>query len=276
MDITEIKDRVKNVMSETQEEVRLSGNAKDYEYFMYSRDRFERMAESLLSHVPGKSTVLNIGSHLLHSSMILVKLGYEVTGVDVSVFWDIDYVKEREVKYGVQKIMEDDLENFESMRHHKITYDVIIFAEILEHITFNPIKMWNRIYNLSEDGGLIYLTTPNSMALPTVMRALKDILFFNGIGTKVDDIFSHVTYGHHWKEYSKKEIKRYFKSLSIDFKVKVKHFSYTNYSGGGVRPWLWHQLTLLGLRTYFFAPALEVFIDVNKSQGFMLKAPDYN
>lgn len=38
-----------------------------------------------------------------------------------------------------------------------------------------------------------------------------------GIGTTVEDILSFGTYGHHWKEFSPAELKRYFEMLSPDF-----------------------------------------------------------
>ena len=262
-------------MSAVKNDVYSSNNKMDIDYYNYSEERYELMGNSIMKLAPKGAKILNIGSHYLHSSMILAKLDYEVTGVDVSVFWDIDFVQKRKEEYSIGCLKEDNLETFESAKLIENEYDVVIFTEILEHITFNPISFWSRIYSMTKSGGVIYLTTPNSLALPNVLRSLKDLVLMNGIGTKVQDILSKVTYGHHWKEYSKKEIKEYFKAMSDDFEVSTSYFMYQKYDGGGVRPWLWHRLTVIGHLLYFFSPQLESSIIVNKRAGFKIVAPDF-
>jgi len=40
-------------------------------------------------------------------------------------------------------------------------YDVIVFAEVLEHLTVNPVELLTALIALLKPGGYIYLTTPN-------------------------------------------------------------------------------------------------------------------
>jgi hypothetical protein len=75
-------------------------------------------------------------------------------------------------------------------------------------------------------GGLVYVTTPNSLTPWKILHAIKRLATFSGIGLTAPEIFYTVTYGHHWKEYSAREIRDYFSMLSPDFAVEIAHFNY--------------------------------------------------
>jgi 2-polyprenyl-6-hydroxyphenyl methylase/3-demethylubiquinone-9 3-methyltransferase len=97
--------------------------------------------------------------------------------------------------------------------------DVVNFADIIEHITFNPINMWKGIYRILKPGGHIYVTTPNSMNFDRLYLKLKTLINECGYGINTPEIFSEGTYGHHWKEFSIPELNRYFTMLSPDFHI---------------------------------------------------------
>lgn len=257
-------------------EVVLAANvSKDLEYFSYHEKRFERMAYSIVKTVPKGSKVLDIGSHYLHSAMLLTELGYEVFAVDVSAFWEIEFIKTRMVDFNIQGIPENDLESFKCVAEMPSMYDVVLFTEILEHITFNPVNFWTRVYETLKHNGLIYLTTPNSLALPSLLRSSRNLLLLRGVGIKVADIFGHVTYGHHWKEFSRSEIKTYFKMLSEDFEVRTYFFNYHKREVEGIRDWMWQSLMVIGSYLHYFSPDIEAIVSVNKNKGFKISAPDY-
>ncbi|MCU0402177.1 MAG: hypothetical protein MUE75_14415 [Algoriphagus sp.] len=50
--------------------------------------------------------VLDIGSHYLVNAMMLSAQGFEVHGMDVSTFWEMDFVRERGEKFRIQPIIE--------------------------------------------------------------------------------------------------------------------------------------------------------------------------
>lgn len=146
--------------------------------------------------------------------------------MDVSEFWNMDFVKSRGEKYGLNPIIQDDLSTMEGFEQVFDEYDLEVFTEIMEHITFNPIAFWKRIYQVLKQ---IYIYTPNALALPNYVPNLKNILLMKSIGITVDDILSKVTYGHHWKESSAKEIRAYFHMLSPDFEVQINPYHYMDY-----------------------------------------------
>jgi SAM-dependent methyltransferase len=107
-------------------------------------------------------------------------------------------------------------------------FDAILFAEILEHIAFNPLEMWSELFRIIRPGGLIFISTPNSLNLLQTLRGLAGILLRRGQGLSIPSLMSTVTYGHHWKEYSKRELIEYFSYLGLP-RNKLE-FQYINYS----------------------------------------------
>ena len=266
---------IDQALNKVREVVIKTNNSKELEYFDYHEKRFARTARSILGSVGKGGDILDIGSHYLHTSMLLSELGYKVYAADVSEFSEISFIKERRDVFEIEGIVEDNLENFNCVNAMQDHFDVILFTEILEHITFNPIVFWNRVYNTVKNDGLIYLTTPNSFALPNFVRSFKNLISFKGVGIKVEDIFDHVTYGHHWKEFSRGEIINYFGLLSADFKVKTRLFSFHKKTKGSFRDAIWQNMILLGNALHFFAPTIEVFVRVKKEKGVLKSAPKY-
>ncbi|AGA77223.1 hypothetical protein Echvi_0950 [Echinicola vietnamensis DSM 17526] len=256
-------------------EITATGNEGDMSYFEVHHKRFGRVYDFLRKKAEHKQLkVLDIGSHYLHTSVLAKELGCAVDSMDVSAFWSLPFVKERAAKHGLNPIIEDDLSTLTVPAGKEEHYDIVLFTEIMEHITFNPINFWKAIHGMVKDGGLIYISTPNSLSLPGYVRTLKNLLGFRGVGIGVEMIHHSVTYGHHWKEYSAGEIKEYFEMLSDDFEVKVKKYSYRTYDLSGPHKG-YRLLANLGNRLGFFAEDLEAVVTVNKGSGWKLASPNY-
>lgn len=252
------------------------GNEQDITYFEFHRERYKRLLTSLCSlSLPPNTKVLDIGSHYLHTSILLHKMGFDVYGMDVSPFWELDFVKKRCEQFGIHKIVENQLEQVESLDKFQDDFGLVVFAEILEHITFNPISFWKKIHQVIKTDGIIYISTPNSLTLINIVRGLKKIFMLDGIGLGVSDIFSNVTYGHHWKEYSAKEVKRYFNALSDDFKLVINKYSYKNYKWTSLNSSAFKVLSAIGNLSYFFRDELEVVIVVTGKRSWKLRKPSY-
>lgn len=267
--------RVKTIESEIFE----LNQSSEVEYFRFHKRRYERFELFLGAQFPvdsraAKLTVLDIGSHYLHSSMILADKGFEVDGMDVSVFWDMDFVKNRGSKFGITPIVENDLANMPGFQTVYDKYDLIVFTEIFEHITFNPIQLWKTIYQILKPGGKIYISTPNSIALANWARNFKNLITLQSVGITVDDIISKVTYGHHWKEFSAQEIKTYFHTLSDDFQVTINPYHYKEYELKS--PYLaFKVLSKLGNLTKKFAEELEVIVELKEKKSWKKRLSEY-
>ncbi|MBS9523453.1 class I SAM-dependent methyltransferase [Litoribacter alkaliphilus] len=270
------KKSVDDIIQELEELVLATGETKDVDYFYFHKDRFRRMANYVEKHYDSaKTVILDIGSHYLHTSIILRKLGFEVDCMDVTEFWSMDFVEKRREEFGINKIVENDLPSLQALSATEEKYDLILFTEILEHITFNPVSFWKKLHKVVKSGGDIYISTPNSLSLPSLVRSVKNIISLRGIGTNVDDILNQITYGHHWKEYSAKELKHYFPSLSDDFKVTINHYNYKNYKQVIKGYPLYSFLAKIGNSTNVFAEELEAIVHVNKGHAWKKDVPSY-
>jgi 2-polyprenyl-3-methyl-5-hydroxy-6-metoxy-1,4-benzoquinol methylase len=199
----------------------------DTTYFHYHERRFRRHLETLATLGLARGRVLDVGSHYLHLGGALRLLGAEVTALDVGEFQKLPFVAERAARLGVETATVRELGAGDFLPEKPDdSYDLVLFCEILEHITFNPVPLWRRVHQLLRPGGIIYVTTPNALRLPNLLRTIQRAVLLRGVGIEVDAILESVTYGHHWKEYSAREITSYFSRLSPDFSVEVRPYSY--------------------------------------------------
>lgn len=249
----------------------------DRRYFTEHAERFRHCVERVRAIVPPGARVLDIGAHYLHQSALLRLLGYEVWALDVPEFVELPFVARRAVELGIPLTPVRNLEKEQFLAGHEGAFDLVLFCEILEHITFNPIDFWRRVYELMRVGGKLYLTTPNSLRLLNVASTVKRALTLDGIGIGVPSIFATVTYGHHWKEYSRGEVKQYFRLLSPDFRVDVDFYHYRTY------PLRWRPKDLarsfarwFGTRVKCFDEELEATVTLTGRTGFSARAPAYD
>jgi 2-polyprenyl-6-hydroxyphenyl methylase/3-demethylubiquinone-9 3-methyltransferase len=223
--MNEISQRpVGEVLDAVGEIVRETGNAKDVGYFAEHRARYLRTLARIMAVAPAGGRALDVGSHFLHQTSALSLLGLEAHGMDVSVFSASDLAKSRAARHGIRNHAVDDFQSGAFLPGMDDAFDLVVFTEIMEHITFNPVLFWRRIYQILKTGGLIYVTTPNALTLWKILAVIKNALTLRGAGLPMHRILDTVTYGHHWKEYTGRELRDYFRMLSPDFDVDVSYF----------------------------------------------------
>ncbi|HEX4999734.1 MAG TPA: methyltransferase domain-containing protein [Terriglobia bacterium] len=165
--------------------------------------------------------LLDIGAHFLHHSLLYALDGYAVTAVDLPQAISSPQTAALARASGITLIENDDLEDPAGLRRlPEGSFDVILFTEIIEHLTFNPVAMWRELHRLLAVGGRIVITTPNHYALGGRFWDLRRGLGRMGGGVTVDEIVGRHTLGQHWKEYSLGELRRYFELLSPDFVIR--------------------------------------------------------
>jgi len=183
--------------------------------FRNTKEIFERG----VNRVAGKR-VLDIGAHWLHQAVLFALDSYQVTAVDFPESIETASIANLAHAYGIQLVSCDDLAHPAALSGFSDGYfDVIIFGEILEHLAFNPVALWREMYRLLAEGGRIVVTTPNCYA--ATRRRFVELRYWigGGAGITVDEILATPSRGHHWKEYSLREVERYFKLLSPDFVI---------------------------------------------------------
>jgi len=247
-------------------DVERSGSADELGYFDLHEGRFRVTAARMVELVPKHAEILDIGGHYLHLSSVLALLGYRVSAIDVPPFARLPLVVERAARreIALTAVDSDDIAAGRFLSANADCFDAVLFCEILEHITFNPIAFWRQVHVVLRPNGMILVTTPNSLKLLSVLGALWNLVSLRRIGLSVKQIMHHGTFGHHWKEYSAREITEYFSALSPDFRVHVRKLHYGPPSSD-VRGALGAVRTLIlefGNATGFFADNLEAVITV--------------
>jgi 2-polyprenyl-6-hydroxyphenyl methylase/3-demethylubiquinone-9 3-methyltransferase len=192
----------------------------DNPYLQHHYARYVKTKQRFLSHWDRSrgNRVLDVGAHWLHQALLYAIDGFAVTALDLPVTFGFDNVRRVADAYGITLLPNPDLERITALSQTPDdTFDVVLFTEIIEHITFNPVAMWREIYRVMKPGARIVVTTPNYYALRgNTWRWLRFLQRFGG-GIDVYAILTQHTYAHHWKEYSLRELIYYFCALSPDF-----------------------------------------------------------
>jgi 2-polyprenyl-3-methyl-5-hydroxy-6-metoxy-1,4-benzoquinol methylase len=268
--------QVEEALSKIEKVVLASGISNDIIYFNYHKKRFRKMGETVSRIVPAGSKVLDIGSHYLHSSLLLSFMGYEVVSMDVSEFWELDYIRKRAADHQLTPLIENQLERLPTLSDQKDAFDLILFTEIFEHITFNPIAFWKKIFQIIKDSGHIYITTPNSINLYSITKTIINALRGKSIGMDVNAVFATVSYGHHWKEYSSSEVATYFAKMNDGFRLSIAKFVYKPIeNSGSLGSYGRNLLIAISNKIPFFREAMEVIVQVDKSKPWKIDTPNY-
>lgn len=167
--------------------------------------------------------LLDIGAHWLHQAVVFRLGGYEVIAADVPATLEDDSVKNLAADQDIELLSYTDLWRPGSLSSiPSDSINIVLMAEIIEHITFNPIEMWKEIYRVLMPNGRIVVTTPNYYRVHGHAWQFKRFIKGFGSGISTHEIVSVMTMGHHWKEFSLRELQHYFCMLSRDF-VCIHH-----------------------------------------------------
>jgi 2-polyprenyl-6-hydroxyphenyl methylase/3-demethylubiquinone-9 3-methyltransferase len=199
----------------------------DFDYLRHHFPRFEATLGELNRGWSPEigARVLDVGAHWLHQAALFSAAGYQVSAVDLPLTLEQDCVRRAAERLGIGLHPVANLADPVELDHlPDDSFDLILFSEIIEHITFNPVRFWRQMYRLLRPGGRIVVTTPNYYSPYSRLWDWRRILRGLGGGISVDEILRQHTYAHHWKEYSARELIYYFLRLSADFNtVKARH-----------------------------------------------------
>jgi 2-polyprenyl-6-hydroxyphenyl methylase/3-demethylubiquinone-9 3-methyltransferase len=190
----------------------------------YLDDHYLRFRSTLQEFCPLHDArgqhVLDVGAHWLHQAVIWRQAGFEIVAMDLPGTLQEPRIRSVASELDISLLPCEDMEQANELAQlPDSSIDVVLFTEILEHITFNPVGFWRHIHRILKPGGRILITTPNYYSWKG--RAWQPLRFLRGYGgsISVDEVLGKHTYAHHWREYSAGEIVRYFGLLSPDFRV---------------------------------------------------------
>ena len=180
----------------------------DAESKRYVAVHIERLARTLC-FVPAAQPgwrLLELGCYMQLTPLLADELGYsEVRGAYFGQLGE-SHTKSVERQDGVFECRID-LFNAEKDRfpYADGSFDVVLACEILEHLAHDPLHMLLECRRILVDSGSLLLTTPNSVSVTSVARAL--------LGKTSPQVFSHYpdprkheACGAHVREYSPAEV----------------------------------------------------------------------
>lgn len=194
----------------------------DIKYFKSHFNRFKYTINFSKDNITNGCNILDIGCHWLHFGYLIKHFNNNtnIYAIDNGATLASTQVQNLAQNNNIKLIEINRLEIIKDIPEiPDNSIDIVYFCEILEHIAFNPISLWNIIYRKLKDGGVIIITTPNSCYHTTVLNNLINAQH-GIIGPEISEILKCGTLGHHWKLYSISEIKDYFNSMSVDFVIE--------------------------------------------------------
>jgi 2-polyprenyl-3-methyl-5-hydroxy-6-metoxy-1,4-benzoquinol methylase len=208
------------------------GEGADRSYFDEHEVRYRRIVSRVTNHINATKAgapacrILDIGAHFLHVSSVLSLMGFAVSGIDVALFTGQNFVQSRAANHQIDLATENDLSAGRFLHDQLGAFDIVLFTEAIEHITFNPVAFWHRVSELLTPNGVIYLATPNATRLMHRIATIKRALLASCIGLDVRSIVLEATYSHHWKEYTVREIRQYFALMFDQPQVQLATYRY--------------------------------------------------
>lgn len=204
----------------------------DENYLRWHAERFlqtkNRVDHRILHHNPGSGTpkvILDIGAHWLHQAFLYAADGHSVIATDVGGVLAVQSVQQLAQQHNIQILRSKGFDREDVFSEvSDASVDIVLFTEILEHITFNPVKLWQAIDRITTSDAVIIITTPNYYFWQSRAWGLGRFVQRKGGGIPVEDIVGKITYGHHWKEYAAAEIVRYFELLPVPLHVNYAEY----------------------------------------------------
>lgn len=209
-----------HLVDETIEELRLEpidllsiGDVDgEYTYLSNAKLSYKRTIRDVLTcfekqpYVTKTIKILEIGSFLGVVSIVLAKLGFSVSSLDIQEYMKNLKLKERYCFYGVETLAA----NLKEYCIPEVSgkFDFVIMCETLEHLNFNPLPVLSEINRVLTPHGYLYLSLPNQASLVNRVK----LLFGRSIHNPVKDFAeqldktTNMLVGIHWREYTGDEM----------------------------------------------------------------------
>jgi 2-polyprenyl-3-methyl-5-hydroxy-6-metoxy-1,4-benzoquinol methylase len=201
-------------------------------YLAFHRIRFRETLDRVAAAVPVGARVLDVGGQFLHLALALRELGYVVDAADIGPYGADSRLRARAgAGLAVHRI-----QSLAELEFPDATFNAVLLLEILEHLAQNPRPLWVELRRVLRPGGRVIVTTPNLYRVGggggAALQAWR-LLTARGSGPMVEEVISLQTGAHHWKEYGRRELRRYFSLLGWRIE-RMESFNYLP----SRRPWL--------------------------------------
>ena len=182
-------------------------------YLNFSLDRFLKTLELFPEDINDRSRVLELGASPYFMSLLIKK--YYNCKLEFANFFGASTIsKKRDVlsskKYN--RKYDIDFKHFnvekDEFPYKEKSFDMVIFCEIIEHLTVDPVHTLVQINRLLKEGGYVIITTPNVLRYENVVKLI--------MGRNIHDHYSgYGAYGRHNREYTPRELRLLVESVGF-------------------------------------------------------------
>lgn len=168
--------------------------------------------------------VLDVGCFNGYLSFLFSELGYQVTGTDICELEGRQAIFSKAgIEYAPSNM--NDLEPFKHIPPG--TFDIVIIAQVIEHILNHPLGLIRGLATLMRPGGMMILTTPNPATIMGALRVLRGHPMLWGTLEFIDE--PKIAGGEiiskgeiHYREYRKEELVH----MLVEAGLRVEHSRY--------------------------------------------------
>jgi 2-polyprenyl-3-methyl-5-hydroxy-6-metoxy-1,4-benzoquinol methylase len=153
--------------------------------------------------------VLEISSFLGVMDIALAKMGFEVHTFDIPEFQNNGTLNKLYEEYNVHPssgYLHEVWKN--ALPYPDNHFDAVIFSEVIEHLNFNPLPLFQEMNRILKQGGILYITTPNQVNLINRLKIIMGRSIRNSITDSVIQVDKtrQTICGIHWREYTLSEL----------------------------------------------------------------------
>jgi 2-polyprenyl-3-methyl-5-hydroxy-6-metoxy-1,4-benzoquinol methylase len=153
--------------------------------------------------------VLEISAFLGVMDIALAKMGCEVHTYDIPEFQNNSSLNKLYNEYNVHPSSGNVAEVWKNGLPFPDNYfDAVIFSEVIEHLNFNPLPLFQEMNRILKKNGILYITTPNQVNLMNRFKIISGRSIRNSITDSVIQVdqTKQTICGIHWREYTLSEL----------------------------------------------------------------------
>ncbi|MBN2079511.1 MAG: methyltransferase domain-containing protein [Spirochaetes bacterium] len=182
-------------------------------YLNVSLDRFLKTLEVFPEGIGEKSRVLELGANPYFMSLLMRRrygchldfanfFGDRRRAKDVEVLTSEQFGETYRFRFGHFNVER------ERFPYRDGSFDLVLFCEIIEHLTMDPVHPLVQINRILRDGGHVVITTPNVLRHDNLRKLI--------MGKNVHDHYSgYGPYGRHNREYTPAELRELVEALGF-------------------------------------------------------------
>jgi SAM-dependent methyltransferase len=231
-------------------------SAERNNYLNFSLDRFLKTLDLFPEGINDRTRVLELGASPYFMSLLIKK--YYNCRIEFANFFGASKTsKKRDMlsSNAYNQKYEIDFKHFnvekEEFPYRDKSFDMVIFCEIIEHLTVDPVHTLVQINRILKEGGHMIITTPNVLRYENVIKLIT--------GRNIHDHYSgYGAYGRHNREYTPEELRLLVESMGFKA-VKL----YTRVTG---------SINIEGFSIKRFRGLIQFFTSRNRGSNIFLLA----